>query len=47
MILSEEKYQKNKKKSQRIPKNNDSPKIEKKESGKSGTISRGAHRERN
>ena len=45
MLLSEEKYQKIKRKRQRIPKNNDSPKIEKKESGKSGTISRGAHRE--
>jgi len=43
VLLSEEKYQKNR---QRIPKNNDGPKIEKKESGKSGTISRGAHRER-
>jgi len=32
-----------KRKSQRIPKHNDSPKIKKKESGKSGTISRGAH----
>ena len=32
-------------KSQRIQKNNDSPKIEKKERGKGGTISRGAHRE--
>ena len=41
------KYQKKRKrKSQRIQKNNDSPKIEKKERGKSGTISRGAHRER-
>ena len=35
-----------KRKSQIIHKNNDSPKIEKKEEGKSGTISRGAHRER-
>ena len=42
VLLSEEKYQKNR---QRIPKNNDGPKIEKKESGKSGTISRGAHKE--
>ena len=39
------KYQKIKTKSQRILKNNDSPKIEKKERGKSGTITRGAHRE--
>jgi len=44
--LSEEKNQKNKKKKSKNPKNNDSPKIEKKEGGKSGTISRGAHRER-
>ena len=40
------KYQKNKKKKSKNPKkNNDSPKIEKKVRGKSGTISRGAHRE--
>jgi hypothetical protein len=39
-----EKYQKKKKKSQRILKNNNSPKIEKKERDKSGTISRGAYR---
>jgi len=44
--LSEKKIKKIKRKSQRIQKNNDSPKIEKKEGGKSGTISRGAHRER-
>ena len=44
VFLSEEKISKNKK--SKNPKNNDSPKIEKKESGKSGTISRGAHRER-
>ena len=31
VLLSEEKYQKIERKSQRIPKNNDSPKIEKKE----------------
>ena len=46
VLLSEEKYQKIKRKSQRIPKNNDSPKIKKNERGKSGTISIGAHRER-
>ena len=45
VLLSEEKYQKIKRKSQRILKNNDSPKIEKKERGKTRTISRGAHRE--
>jgi len=39
------KYQKNKKKKSKNKKNIDSPKIEKKERGKSGTISRGAHRE--
>ena len=43
VFLSEEKISKNKK--SKNPKNNDSPKIEKKERGKSGTISRGAHRE--
>jgi len=32
-----------KRKSQRLQKNNNRPKIEKKESGKSGTISRGAY----
>ena len=46
VLLSDEKYQKIKRKSQRIPKDNDSPKIEKKERGKSETISREAHRER-
>ena len=45
VLLSEEKISK-KRKSQRIPKNNDSPKIEKKR-GKSGRMYRGAHRERN
>ena len=46
VLLSEEKYQKNKNKKSKNPKkNNDSPKIEKKERDKSGTISRGAHRE--
>ena len=45
VLLSEEKISKDKNKSQRIPKNNDSPKIENKKSGKSGTISRGAHRD--
>ena len=34
-----------KRKSQNFPKNNDSPKNRKKERGKRGTISRGAHRE--
>ena len=44
VLLSEEKIsKKRKRKSQRIPKNIDSPKIEKKDSGKIGTISRGAH----
>ena len=46
VLLSEEKISKNKKKKSKIPKNNDSPKIEKKDRGKSGIISRGAHRER-
>ena len=47
VLLSEEKISKKRKRtSQRIPKNNDSPKIEKKDRGKSGIISRGAHRER-
>ena len=38
MLLSEEKISKNKKKSQRIPKNNDNPKIEKKEGQKWNNI---------
>ena len=46
MLISEEKYQKIKRKSQRIPKKQRQPKTEKKKRGKSGTISRGAHRER-
>ena len=39
VLLSEKNIKKIKRKSERIPKNNDSPKIEKKETGKSGTIS--------
>ena len=38
VLLSEEKYQKRKRKSQRIQKNNDSPKIEKKEGQKWNNI---------
>jgi len=38
-----ENIKKEKEKVKESQKNNDSPKIEKKESGKSGTISRGAH----
>ena len=46
VLLSDKKYQKNKKEKVKIsPKNNDNPKIEKKERGKRGIISRGAHRE--
>ena len=47
VLLSEEKISKKiKRKSQKKKKkNNDNPKIEKKDSDKSGTISRGAHRE--
>ena len=40
------KYQKLKRKDKEFQKNNDIPKIEKKERGKSGSISSGAHRER-
>jgi hypothetical protein len=39
------KYQKKKENIKDSQKNNDNPKIEKKERGKSGIISRGAHRE--
>ena len=46
VLLSEEIISKNKKKKSKNPKNNDSPKTEKKERGKSGSVSRGAHRER-
>ena len=46
VILSEEKYKKTKKKkSKESQKNNDSPKINQKARGKSGTISTWAHRE--
>jgi len=47
VLLSEEKISKKlKEKVKESQKNNDNPKIEKNERGKSGTISRGAHRER-
>jgi len=47
MLLSEEKISKKEKENVKdTPKNNDSPKIKKKERGKSETISRGARRER-
>ena len=46
-LLSEEKISKKQKgKVKEREKNNDILKIEKKERGKSGTVSRGAHRER-
>ena len=47
VLLSEEKIsKKEKEKVKESQKNNDSAKIEKKERGKSKTISKGAHRER-
>ena len=46
VLLSEEKNQKNKKKKSKNPKKQWQPKREKNERGKSGTISRGANRER-
>ena len=45
LVLLGEKISKNKKKKSKNPKTNGSPKIEKNERGKSGTISRGAQRE--
>ena len=45
LLISEEKYQKNKKKKSKNPKKQRPPK-NREETGKSGTISRGAHRER-